>query len=755
MKEVAKKNLFFRLLAILMTFCMSFCFVGCFGLDDLDEEDLADMTDEELAEWLDETTPIDMYGTKVLYRPDSYDFDENSRPLERFDISNYYYLQYAWRTLEYLHNIYNVGNSDYFSGGLYAVTDLNLPSEEQLAYTYDSSRYVTTSTAEYSFASIEDGKIKDINKVVVLADTSYSWNWSYHVDADGFNAYVKESVSGGETIKQNTIDVTGSSFIAKINEHYSYDTLKIPYQNAFYGSGDMTNYDGYAQFSKALAYAIYYYALDLEPYKPQISFKESGVEIKINGMSVDDALKKAQELFDKYGKIVGMNNTLMKKVEEWVLDNVIGDNAQKKVETIKTTYTQQKAIQDFKSYPCFKDKDGNVYALTGTGDILSPLCFKNVSIIDESGTLSYMVGEETKYTFKEEIDGKSVFEDEDGNEHILTTEENGSIVFSKQDTDESGETIFIEEPALALTPIYNIETSESVCYDRDYKNTLHKILAKVNTLVSIGGIEGDSEESNIDVDNPYMASEIIEYSGGMFFVNDDSAFPRAKSSNASNLKSIPAREYQSVTIMLKESLSLCTLAVALKYDSNCDGDGESGEVDESGNDYIEITLDLNYYNHEEDKLYTKSSPKLRVYSGSFDFDNEVWESEEPVSGHAGGYVFDGVDWTIGKFNVDIGDGILMTEDVGKNGYSGRPTLVSQLPSKITGHTKLKNWYSIVEDSGTFYSGRLNEKMFSKSSAGAKACDYLEICYKVHRDTNNLNKNYKFYTGISMIVPNPD
>lgn len=173
MKKIEKKNIFVRIFACLLTFCMGFCFVGCmgFGLDDIDEEEIENMTDEEFEKWLNDSMPVSMYGTKVLYRPQNYDFDKNSRPLESMDTVNDYYAQYAWQSIRYLHNLYNVYNSEFYSGGRYAVDEeLASPSQELLPYLYDASRYTITETKQYILASGEE------SSYMVTANTSYKWN---------------------------------------------------------------------------------------------------------------------------------------------------------------------------------------------------------------------------------------------------------------------------------------------------------------------------------------------------------------------------------------------------------------------------------------------------------------------------------------------------------------------------------------------------------------------------------------------------
>ena len=689
MKKIEKKNIFVRIFACLLTFCMGFCFVGCmgFGLDDIDEEEIENMTDEEFEKWLNDSMPVSMYGTKVLYRPQNYDFDKNSRPPESMDIVNDYYAQYAWQSIRYLHNLYNVYNSEFYSGGRYAVDEgLTSPSQELLPYLYDASRYTITETKQYILASGEE------SSYMVTANTSYKWNWSFGKGPNGFEAYFYD-----ESNPSNPTVLTFASkgaFEESINKYYVKPSFQNAYQTEYMGSAKdkfdygvdengKINYSNYSQFAQVLTYVIYRYSLDLEPETVRITTGADGlVDITINNQKVDTALATVIDLHSKYARYVGVNDTLIKKVNNWILENVIGSSA-----------------------------------LNAPANI-------------------------TRYVY----DQKTQIE-ENGTETPLYIDSNGKETTESANA-ETGESY---EPAW-------ITTTTQTNINREYEQTLEMILDKVNSLVSIGGYDdGEDSEGNVGVTKPYLASQMTEYLGGMFMVSGDKNFPRAGSKDANKVTAIPAQEYQSVSFMFKEKTRVDSLWVALKYDVDSDGTGETDEVDPNETRYLELSLSLNYYNHKTQTMTTINSPKLKVYHGSYDLDFITFSGEENFSGgtaqcpddHSSGYVFDGLELEVDAFNPDIGNNVLKT-DVGFGNYKSRP-LKSKYPLLISGHSRAKNWFEIVypeENENAFYTGRLNSNMFN----GADGCDYLEICYKVYKDeTLGSNKNYKFYTGITAFM----
>ena len=189
-----------------------------------------------------------------------------------------------------------------------------------------------------------------------------------------------------------------------------------------------------------------------------------------------------------------------------------------------------------------------------------------------------------------------------------------------------------------------------------------------------------------------------------------------------------------------------------------------------GDQYIDIIVDLNYYNNATDTRTVLDSKQVRVYDGPYDLDfiyseeGDGGDGESAPEGHCSGVMFDDLgQLLVGAFKTDIGDGILMT-DVGTVGnYEGAP-YVSTNPLVIVGTTDVRKYYEIVEfgtnpeydtdeleDGYTYTSGRFNPSMFS----GTDGCDYLEITYKVIKRAGDYETNYKFYTGLAFMDTSED
>lgn len=349
-------------------------------------------------------------------------------------------------------------------------------------------------------------------------------------------------------------------------------------------------------------------------------------------------------------------------------------------------------------------------------------------------------------------------------------------ITSTQKKDEDGNYLYLDADNNETTEITDKkvveETQSSITINRDYANTLRKIFTKVSSLVSIGGFNDypsvveHLNESNIEVDKPYLSSYLTEYLGNSFMISGDKNFCRTENGKLPYSKLlIEPQEYQAVTMMFKEEFQIQSIWVALKYDVDCDGTGETEPVKKDETQYIEISLDLNYYNNATNTWQTvASSPRLKVYQGDYDIDYLEWSSENIFTNggrrkcpedHSSGYVFDALDVKVGAFNTEIGYKALMTQDIGYINYA--PTsLVKQLPIRskypirLSGHSEVRKYFDIVEPKteDAFYTGRFNPSMFS----GADGCDYLEVCYTIYKDKNQgLNKNYKFYTGFTAII----
>ena len=702
-----KRSIFYKFICFAMVFCMSFVFVGCIGKDDEDIEDLEDLESEFDG---GSDTPVDdpdslvfdMYGTKVLYRPLNYDYNEGAGGTD--SNPNDYYGKYAWNVLKGLYDTYGIldafvakpylGFAEPNEDNTLKILDetANTNFESNQYYFYDSIRYKVdtfgTVTHIKDFKNY-DGTPKTLEDagqeeyIIVGADYGDKWNWSFNYDLtelpagllldEDFNNIVKTEYvlnlngklinSAHETLG-NFQDLIGD--VIYVDKEYSSTYQKI-YLGTTTAEEDIENDQEYSEYVKALEYAIYCYALDLEPdamyitygdgiQNPEYSIQVGNYAPDEDKTSVDVALESIKDLFQQTGSYVGLTQRQMTKIKAWIKTNVIGSKAMDDTFVTYDSVTQ---------------------------------------VVAEDGKISYEFGQGTTTTL-----------------------------------------------------------------GRNYSQAVDNIVDMVCEKVQIGSAD---EDGNGAVDDSFLASEIMEYAGNNFMISGDSNF--TNDPNASKYHIRP-QEYQSVVLMLKEESMLEGLYIALKYDADDDGT-EDGVWDESK--YLDIIVELNYFSHEEKKMYTIGSELTRVYDGPFDIGHENAPAMYEDFGNVYFYDFyndckdKGIEshldeegrLKVGQFKTDIGGGALMT-DVGKLGhYMGFP-LVSNNPIILKGTHPARRFYSLLEPSEeetatlngkTYVSGRLNPNKFMESDG----CDYIEITYKVLKDhKTDTSKNYKFYTGISFI-----
>lgn len=684
--------------------CISLLFVGCGNTDNSDDD--FDWGGSGNGSQTEATN--NLYGTKVLYRPDNYDYDAGSGALP--GTTNNYYGLYAYSIINELYRIYGIPDndkyiSDYLNDPNYLISEKiqNTNEYKYKNYLYDSIRYqvntVGTVTHFKKQGETEVKEIKDKSEVIstsnniypymiVLANTNNHWNWSfdYRYNNGVFNlqAPIKNELNNNLVYLNTPRDKSSEELLSIINGYIknsdAYKSIKIDnneneiskYILKYIGTLFSSNESEYTDLVKALEYVIYSYALDLEPQVVSVDRNAKDAPnpytVKIGAYAtVDAALTDIKALFKKMGSFVGLTNRQITKISNWIKINVIGDRV----------------------------NDDRFYDYTSGGII---------EIINE----------------QDEIVG---FE------------------FEQQTSTTLGE------------------------LGRDYSNTVDKIVKNVCVDVPIGE---ESDGSNVPVDDRFLASEIMEYSKNMFEIIDDNNFPIGSSATDENV--LRPLEYQSAVLMLNKPMGIMEVDVAIKYDADLDGTEEGVyNMDK----YIDIIVELNYYNHDADKMFVVDSKKMRVYDGPYSMTFEGVEADLPefhgtamlsvsniaeegkdllVSQEIAGV--EGQLLPVKAFNPDVGNGILKT-DVGKNGYGDDPK-VSQKPLILTGMTDVRKYYNIVEptdqelgndaDRFTYITGRLNPKKFS----GSDGSDYLEITYKVLKEKGNTTKNYKFYTGVVAI-----
>ena len=668
-----KKTIIFRIICLLLL-CIFPALALLSGCDEFAELDDFEESDPETI------TSSSLYGTKVLYRPDDYNYDEGSGGSDGSGSgTNDYYGEYAWNVMYYLYIIYGIADNTYIS-----TNNPNFP-EDNIPYLYDSMRYQVNTVGTVKSRKIDNPNNINVNLPtfqqyqIVGANTNLAWNWGapYDMKINGNDDYTEDTnafltflgYTQRISLYNNNIYTAynNNDFLNYVSEYYQYNHFISPSEEGLmhYYLGSETEVETeeqeYSDFVKALEYAIYCYAVDLEPAEVRVTFASDGApNVQVTGYdSVDSALERAKENFQILGSFVGLADRQIEKIEAWVLDNIIGEDV---VDNADYFYT-----------------------------------YSNVT-------------------------------------EVVTVDENGEYSYS-----------------------YEFDTMSSrIELGRDYEGTVANIIQNVCSEVSIGNDGG----SDVTIDQRFPASEVMEYAGVANNVYSDKSFAVPGQENSAD--KIRPYEYQSIVFMVKEEVSVDGVGIALKYDFGLDGTTEGVY----GEEYLDIIVDLNYYNNATYTLTVLESMQVRVYDGPWDQENVYWDWPDGTGGksmdaeetgapedHYSGIYFGGVDIELGAFKTDIGDGVLMT-DVGKNGYSAS-LLISEDPLVLVGTTDVRKYYEIVEpgsseldneqipDGYTYLSGRFNSDMFG----GAEGCDYLEVTFKVLKRKSDTTPNrYKFYAG---------
>lgn len=674
-----------RILSIIMICCISFLFVGCMGSSPEDNDDDFENGNPS------SSMAFDMYGTKVLYRPDEYDYNAGSGGTA--EKTNDYYGKYSYLILDALYRTYGIttseGIKDYINTNDQTyITDGTNSSVNEIPYLYDSIRYKTDTvgTVTKTKTVLADGTegeatAIDTQYTIVGANPYNTWKWTFDYDMSNFQSGRHNAVLINNSEYANSYYTDGnryyatydnlSAFSESIDAFVDYSTST--YLTIYLGTSTATDTTNYSDFVKALEYVVYSYALDLEPKAITVEYNDNVTNTSTSfytvtvesysatstQSSVDVALADIKDLFEDVGSYVGLMQRQITKISNWVKANVIGLG--------ETIYND-----NFTTY-------------------------QNVT-------------------------------------EVTTLQEDGSSVISYE---------------------FDISTSVTGQLGRNYENAVDNIVDAVCNQVSIGS-DGDSD---VTIDNRFLASEVKEYAGNSFFITGDENFPAPNVINSPT--AIQPLEYQSVQFMLKEEILLTDVWVALKYDAALDGT-QVGVYDQSS--YLDIIVELNYYNHTQNKLFTLGSQQTRVYDGPYKNVMEENKYGLPDDDHGTIFFSDfdenckdaGIESVmdsngnikVGAFNTEIGNGILKT-DASAGNYSLIP--VSRNPLLLTGLTDVRKYYSIIEPTDeelgttgkTYVTGRANEKMY----AGNDGCDYIELTYKVLKNKGDRNTNYKFYTGV--------
>ena len=327
--------------------CFSLLFVACGGGGLGSREDLQDqfengeMTEDEFEDAMKETLSAPLYGTKVLYRPEHYDFDQGGGSYAS------YYAKYAYTILETL--IYNYGVARY-----------NLPEYLLENYQYDSIRYQVTSFANITKEISAEGEESKVAYYLMQANTNADWNMTlpYNNENVAIVAFPFADSSTVATSVSKVIDDTddGKLVVELIsqdiyqNEIIAYYTntdnissyvkyfLAPAYESALPSDGENRNEElgaliasnQYSDVVKSVEYALYCFALDLTP--QTVTFTEGSsatqpINVSIGGQTADAQLEYIKEVFNSIGSTVGVSSRMQTKLVDWLLETVIGEEA--------------------------------------------------------------------------------------------------------------------------------------------------------------------------------------------------------------------------------------------------------------------------------------------------------------------------------------------------------------------------------------------------------------------------------------------
>lgn len=327
---------------------------------------------------------IELEGIKVLRRPSAYSYDANSETSEYYKVFSediFRYMNYLYGSLqgytsqdkfpaenifEALSLVEEGKNVNLNTLASNFVKENTAPEKEQFKYFYDALRYqITSVVTKYGYddngtikyvveSELPTGVDKSPSYVEVTADLNKGWNW-FKSNAAGTEGYINfkyDYTAGGKDYR---------SYVA-YEENYAYNDEGNPYDAEIKGNlitakfapelydfSDLaTHYgnisDNYSSkvrnddFSYALGYAIYCIVLGLNPNEIGWSngeFQVSGYQKIVdaenpenNKSSAKVAFEDIKALFEKNGSYVGLTTRDKENIADYILEKVIGTEAQ-------------------------------------------------------------------------------------------------------------------------------------------------------------------------------------------------------------------------------------------------------------------------------------------------------------------------------------------------------------------------------------------------------------------------------------------
>ena len=279
--------------------------------------------------------------------------------------------------------------------------------------------------------------------------------------------------------------------------------------------------------------------------------------------------------------------------------------------------------------------------------------------------------------------------------------------------------------------------------DRQYEQVVENIVNYACEQVLIGGVEGDGE---VNIDEPFPISEIVDYGGNTFLCQrtDNSA---VNEFGDLSLEYVPEAQYQCMSFELLpdqvgDDVTLQDIILAFQYYDTGTTDRDLKYLDE-----ITINVGINYFDSSTNQLFQYDPTQITieytdVLTTGDDPDKNllVMSASDLVAGYPGIVSMDPIPAKM-SFDNNIDNGILNCSVNGVEIEEGVSVI------KIDGASPARKYYK-MNDSVTYGQyATFNESMFAGKT------DYIEVYFDVVKEKGLENINYNFKVGLCELATN--
>lgn len=642
-------------------------------------------------------SPQTLAGVKVLRKPSSYDFAEAVGE----NASEYFYNIFASYILKSIYEVFE-NNSVSETSRDSIFNELNVTNGETYGNFTGNNQYYLFDSLRYTISSVETTYDADGNLVSqkLTLNQNSAWEWTIESNATNYeNIFylISQNPDYSEVVEMDSPDssivvINGVDWLTLFDE-VSLDILNF---GRFYYGNQI--------FKNDLQTITDYYT---SPY----------YDLKVAGMSTTDSLNYFQDALEyatylfvlgyDYVNIAEDGTETPSEDAPYFDFEIVDNNNDGILEDMTVEWAGQRVsvVQALENAKQVYQERGNYIGLTD----------------GENGNKEQLSRFIKDFVIGENAMAQSVF----------------NVVITRKDVNEDG---------ITTGPVPDGELK----FNRNYDVIVDNIIDYACSQVPIGI---DDEGNNVNLDSPYVVSEIAEFNGDYFFLNygqggegnDDEMFVH-----------IDAAEYQSFILYPREEdlgKQLNDIWLAFEYNENPDPTKEMA-------DSITINIGFRYFsaaaNNGDGAIISSATFQKEVVKGpngefgtNGDLPDVNWVYFGNGKTEASQALYDAPienpPIINGTFNNGIGNGVI-------NPFISGTVIDDYNAVKlITGTNTAREYYKLNPSSSYGFYGTLNEAKFSKNVAGDQACDFIEIYFDVVKDKNASNINYNFKVGMVNFV----